>query len=572
MRTRFRSTVRASLLGAIAGVLCTASAGLAETYIVTPLTKGLNGIARDISPTGAVCGRDDGRAFVWRPSAPNAVTGAETILPSLITNFSSDAYGVSSSGLVVGHTGDNPLQQHEVPVVWNLDGSITKLPLFNGVTSGGMATGINDNGLVTGRNGLFTTDATVVLWNTNGTGTPLGGPSGFDYAYGWKLNTGGAIVGTASLRDGTSRAFIHANGMYALVPLLPGATLTSAYDINDAGHVVGTSTFSTATSFFYNGSVVQGLANVPGELIQVSSALGLNAHDQIVGYGNASPNITNALIWDTPGALPRHLASLIDTKSPGYVDASNPGWIITEAVAINDLGQIAARGVSTSGGSYRALLLTPAGLQTNPPPATPALHVQSQNVTRIKSGNKVQAQDVVLVAEGLGSPVGGAVVTARYSGPTQGTVSGSTGTDGRVVLKSTATRKAATPWCFTVTSVSKSGYTYDAAANVMTQQCESGTFNAAASVIEDAWVAPITHSSAEVRYVLSREAETDVRVFDAAGRLVRTLAPLATHAAGAISLHWDGRDQGGQAVRSGIYFVRFSAGASWEVRKVILMR
>ena len=359
MRVESRFMERAAIGAAIAGLLCTASPGFTATYTVTALSSGLNGTARDISTGGAVCGRDAGRAFVWRPSSPNAVTGTETILPSLITNFSSDAYGVNASGFVVGHTGDNPLEQHEVPVVWAPNGSITKLHPFNDVTTGGMATGINDNGQITGRNGLFIYDAATVRWQTDGTGTYFGNPLGYANSYGWKLNAGGAIAGTADLTNGTSRSFVHANGLFTFLPLLPGATLTSSYDINDAGHVVGNSSFSVGTAFFYDGSTVQGLANHPGDLIQVSTALGLNNHDQIVGYGNSSPNITNAMIWDNPGALPVNLTSRIDPSSPGYVSAANPGWIITEAVAINDFGQIAARGGSTSGGSYRALLLTP---------------------------------------------------------------------------------------------------------------------------------------------------------------------------------------------------------------------
>lgn len=650
--------VRALAAVAIAGLLCTASAGFADTYIVTALTQGLNGSVHDISSTGAVCGGDNGRAFVWRPSSPNALTGTTTILPTLITNFGSDAYGVNASGLVVGHTGDNPLEQHEVPVVWNPDGSITKLPL-SGVTSGGMATGINDYGQITGRNGLFTTDATVARWNADGTGIDIAVPSGFANSYGWKLNAGGAIAGTASLVDGTTRGFIYANGLFTFLPLLPGATLTNPNDINDAGHVVGNSSTSTASAFFYDGVAVRGLANVPGELIQVSTPLGLNNRDQIVGYGNASPNITNALIWESPDALPRHLTSLIDPRSPGYVDASNPGWLLTEAVAINDAGQIAARGVSTSGGSYKALLLTPVGVQANrapvavasgtpqsgpapltvqfssagsydpdgslvsylwnfgdsstnatepnpshtytqvgpltyqatltvtdnlgarsaagvkisitaPLPAAPVLHVQSQRVSRLKVGNKIQAQDVVLIADQLGAPVGGAFVTAKYTGPTQGTISGTTGANGQVVLKSTTTRRATTQWCFTVTSVSKEGCTYGPSANVVTQQCEPIYVTAAA--FTGAWVTPVVHGSAEVRFDLAREAEVEVRIFDAAGRQVCVLEPRTRHAAGAISLRWDGRNEAGRPVSSGTYFIRFSAAGSQEVRKIIVLK
>lgn len=355
MRAERGVLTRAIIAAAVTAFLCMASLGVCATYVVTPLTTGLDGRARDISPAGLVCGRDLGHAFVWRPTSPNATTGTASMLPSLIPNFSSDAYSVNSSGLVVGHTGDNPLSQHEVPVVWGPDGSITQLQLFNGVTSGGLGSGINEDGRITGRNGLFITDATSARWNTDGTGSSLGNPPGAAYSFGWKINAGGAIAGTAD------RPFVHANGQFTFIPTLPGSTPAVADDINDAGHVVGSSSPTTgpATSFFYDGASVQGLANVPGDLIQVSTAQGINNHDQIVGYANPSPNITGAVIWDNPGALPQYLSRLIDPSSPGYVSPSNPGWIVTEAVAINDFGQIAGRGVSTSGGSYKALLLTP---------------------------------------------------------------------------------------------------------------------------------------------------------------------------------------------------------------------
>ena len=359
MRTGSGIWKRAAILGAVVGLLCTAHAASCDTYTVTPLTGGLNGIAHGISSTGAVCGTDGGRAFVWRPSSPNASSGTETILPSLLPDFPSDAYGVNAAGFVVGQTGDNLVEQHPVPVIWNASSAVRKLPLFDGVASGGMATGISDNGLITGRNGLFTTDASTARWNTDALGVNLGTPSGYTYSFGWRINARGAIAGTAEGSNGGSQVFVHSDGVFTFLPLLEGATLTTADDINDVGHVVGWS--SNATSgFFYDGTTVRGLANVPGDLIQVAVPLGLNHRDQIVGYGNPSPNITGGLIWDSPSALPKYLSSLIDPSSPGYVNAADPGWVITEAVAINDFGQIAARGLSTHGGSYRALLLTPA--------------------------------------------------------------------------------------------------------------------------------------------------------------------------------------------------------------------
>jgi len=56
---------------------------------------------------------------------------------------------------------------------------------------------------------------------------------------------------------------------------------------------------------------------------------------------------------------------------------------------------------------------------------------------------------------------------------------------------------------------------------------------------------------------------TDVRVFDARGRLVRTLGPAFAH-----SIQWDGRDDSGAPLAPGVYFVR--AGDGPAVRATIV--
>jgi PKD repeat protein len=101
------------------------------------------------------------------------------------------------------------------------------------------------------------------------------------------------------------------------------------------------------------------------------------------------------------------------------------------------------------------------------------MHVQDQVVTRVKNKRWERGLDTVLIADPDNAPVAGALVTARYWGPTQGQVSGTTGADGKVVLQTSRVRKAKDIWCFEVLDVAKDGYTYDPAANVVTAQCES---------------------------------------------------------------------------------------------------
>ncbi len=75
----------------------------------------------------------------------------------------------------------------------------------------------------------------------------------------------------------------------------------------------------------------------------------------------------------------------------------------------------------------------------------------------------------------------------------------------------------------------------------------------------------------KIAFGLAAPANVSLRIYDAAGRLVRTLVEDA-RPAGNYSELWDGRDSGGRAVASGIYFYRLTAGAFTETRKMALLR
>jgi hypothetical protein len=65
---------------------------------------------------------------------------------------------------------------------------------------------------------------------------------------------------------------------------------------------------------------------------------------------------------------------------------------------------------------------------------------------------------------------------------------------------------------------------------------------------------------------------TDVAVFDASGRLVRSLAS-GVFPAGIRSVTWDGRDDRGESASAGVYFVRLAwGGQSRESARVMLLR
>ena len=72
---------------------------------------------------------------------------------------------------------------------------------------------------------------------------------------------------------------------------------------------------------------------------------------------------------------------------------------------------------------------------------------------------------------------------------------------------------------------------------------------------------------------MSHESTTPVRltVHDVQGRRVRGLLAEGLDP-GRYSVYWNGRDEGGRAVASGVYFVRMEAGAVSQTRKLVKIR
>lgn len=79
-------------------------------------------------------------------------------------------------------------------------------------------------------------------------------------------------------------------------------------------------------------------------------------------------------------------------------------------------------------------------------------------------------------------------------------------------------------------------------------------------------------SATRIRYTLGAPAPVRIRVFDAAGRLVRTLVDLPEQPAGDHRVTWDGHGQDGLPAARGVYLYRLQAGSFTEARRVILIR
>jgi hypothetical protein len=77
--------------------------------------------------------------------------------------------------------------------------------------------------------------------------------------------------------------------------------------------------------------------------------------------------------------------------------------------------------------------------------------------------------------------------------------------------------------------------------------------------------------SAEIRMSLSQSTTLSISIYDACGRHVRTVCTQKT-AQGLTTFIWDGRDEQGFCVRSGVYYVVVHTSAGWLTERVVVIQ
>ncbi|MCP3861111.1 MAG: T9SS type A sorting domain-containing protein [Phycisphaeraceae bacterium] len=74
-----------------------------------------------------------------------------------------------------------------------------------------------------------------------------------------------------------------------------------------------------------------------------------------------------------------------------------------------------------------------------------------------------------------------------------------------------------------------------------------------------------------ITLTLDRDQPLRLTIFDAAGRRVRTLHD-GPCTAGTHSIEWNGRDEGGRPLASGVYLVRMATAEARDTRRLVLLR
>ena len=77
--------------------------------------------------------------------------------------------------------------------------------------------------------------------------------------------------------------------------------------------------------------------------------------------------------------------------------------------------------------------------------------------------------------------------------------------------------------------------------------------------------------STEISFTLNEAADVNLSIFNMLGQKVRTLTS-GSKPAGVYSLEWNGRDEMGQSVSTGVYLYTLSNGSTSITKKMALMK
>jgi probable HAF family extracellular repeat protein len=351
-----------------------------------------------------------GDCYVERPVFWHGSTLTELDLLPGGTNGQTSA--ISANGLIAGWSENGLLDSTGLPVgrpvLWTKDGRIIDLGTVPGGTEG-LSTFVNSRGEVVGFSDNdvadafsmvgFPTQTRAFFWQS-GTLRDLGTLGGPD-ALASNLNERGQIAGvsytnsTPNLTTGfpTQDPFLWENGKMTDLGTL-GGTQGITYWLNNRGDVVGSSNLSgdmAADAFLWtrsggmqdlgnlggtgaasvwvnNARQVVGTSLIPNDLAwhaflwrdgvmndlgtlgsdPSSEAQSINEQGQVVGVSFDGPNDLHGFLWEKSGPI----ADLNTLVPPGS------SVTIINAFQINDRGEIAAKGVLSTG-EGRAVLLIP---------------------------------------------------------------------------------------------------------------------------------------------------------------------------------------------------------------------
>lgn len=252
-----------------------------------------------------------------------------------------DAYSINASGVVVGGVGQLN------SALWTSAGEFVDLGLG---AAGDYVSAINDKGncVIFNAADAETFRSYLVPACDLSKLIPLG-----YYLVGVAINANDQIALTNQAISGKHRASLYTGGTFTELGMLAGYAQSDASDLNDRGHVVGTSADAAQDlreGFFWNGRKLRKVGTLGGVR---SEAMGVNNLDVVVGSAQTRKGKWHPFVRDM------HAADSRAQDLAKMLDASGAGWSLDRALSINKSGQILVRGTAPGDSTPRSAILTP---------------------------------------------------------------------------------------------------------------------------------------------------------------------------------------------------------------------
>jgi hypothetical protein len=254
------------------------------------------------------------------------------------------------------------------------------------------------------------------------------------------------------------------------------------------------------------------------------------------------------------------------TGNPGSYDWTVPNTPSTQCLVRVTCFDAAANSGSDESDGYFTILES----------VDQPMFVQSIAMRLKTAGPNVNAYAAPKVVEdAIGFPaLEGVTVYGHWYGASSDVDQCITGTDGTCEVTSDKIKNPTQGFCFQVDSLKKTNFYWDFTKGV-TYNCISPTGKLAAQIpVEFALSQNYPNPfNLETQFFLSLPAESKVSfvIYNIAGQKVKTLVDDQMNA-GTHTITWDGTNQSGNVVSSGIYFYKVVAGDIVTTKKMILMK
>lgn len=496
-----------------------------------------------VSSTGIATGRSFGNptsAFTWTES------GGLVGLPNLATRNYCVGNGLNDLGDVVGTGATTSFGSSPLPLLWQ-SGAVSQLPLPAGQTLG-RANDINNNGLAVGSIGSGSLEYGV-RWS-GGVATVITAqtPGGCILRTAFSVNDAGLVAGfgidPANAARNVGFVYDASSNTAFEVPALPGHNGALAFDVSNAGHVVGASMLNQGSGMPFIWSAANGTKEIalPPATSQ-GSARGVNN----AGYAVGTAGGLYAVPFLYDGEATYALADLLPAGSDWDLDTNTS----SSAMGISEDGIIVGTGVHA--GNTRAYAMVP----------------DQVVAAMLREFTAVADAEGITVSWALALPATDLELSLERAPTADGPWSNLPLTvsvvDGNATVRD-ATAAPGRTWYYRLRVVGEASADYVLGELAV----ERPLVSLAGPELGAPWPNP-TRDGLQVAYRLPAGQNLAITVHDVRGHLVRSLVN-GVREAGQHTTEWDGTLPAGGRAPAGVYFITLRTPQAIRTQRVVLAR